>query len=355
MRHEVTSRPAGTAPEEAGGRGRRRPPSRPGRALALEGLVVYLVLQAAHGGVPAGAAVGQGELLRRRAARLLRPREARPGQAAARRVPAHLARQPVRRRAVPGQPPTRRAVPGQPARSGSCPPRPPWRSVAALHVALAGVVMWAYCRLALRTGWAGAALAGLGVRLRLGHPAAHHPAQPAPGDRLDAAGAAVRPPGPGAGPAALGGPDRGRGRAPAAGRPPRGMGLHPVRPGHLRARLDHGRRPARLAPPGPGRRPAARRGHGRPRAAVRLAAAARPCCCSARAGGPRPPSTSSTSCRPGWPSTPCCPTTATPCSARTSASSGWSPWGWPASGSGPARPGCSGCGAGRWPSRCSGS
>ena len=33
--------------------------------------------------------------------------------------------------------------------------------VAALHVALAGVFMWAYCRVALRTGAAGAALAGL--------------------------------------------------------------------------------------------------------------------------------------------------------------------------------------------------
>ena len=33
--------------------------------------------------------------------------------------------------------------------------------VAALHIALAGVFMWAYCRLALRTSWAGAALAGL--------------------------------------------------------------------------------------------------------------------------------------------------------------------------------------------------
>ena len=33
--------------------------------------------------------------------------------------------------------------------------------VAALHVALAGLCMWAYCRVALRTGWAGAALAGL--------------------------------------------------------------------------------------------------------------------------------------------------------------------------------------------------
>jgi hypothetical protein len=33
--------------------------------------------------------------------------------------------------------------------------------VAAVHVAVAGVFMWAYCRLGLRTGWAGAALAGL--------------------------------------------------------------------------------------------------------------------------------------------------------------------------------------------------
>jgi hypothetical protein len=33
--------------------------------------------------------------------------------------------------------------------------------VAALHVALAGLCMWAYCRVGLRTGWAGAALAGL--------------------------------------------------------------------------------------------------------------------------------------------------------------------------------------------------
>ena len=33
--------------------------------------------------------------------------------------------------------------------------------VAALHVALAGVFMWAYCRVALQTGAAGAALAGL--------------------------------------------------------------------------------------------------------------------------------------------------------------------------------------------------
>ena len=33
-----------------------------------------------------------------------------------------------------------------------------------MHVAVAGVFMWAYCRLGLRTGWAGAALAGLAVR-----------------------------------------------------------------------------------------------------------------------------------------------------------------------------------------------
>jgi hypothetical protein len=33
--------------------------------------------------------------------------------------------------------------------------------VAAVHIAVAGVFMWAYCRLALRTGWAGATLAGL--------------------------------------------------------------------------------------------------------------------------------------------------------------------------------------------------
>jgi hypothetical protein len=44
--------------------------------------------------------------------------------------------------------------------------------VAALHVAVAGLCMWAYCRFALRTGWAGAALAGLAFgfgSVTLGH------------------------------------------------------------------------------------------------------------------------------------------------------------------------------------------
>src|SRR4029453_10855771 len=33
--------------------------------------------------------------------------------------------------------------------------------VAALHIAMAGTFMWVFCRIALRTGWAGAALAAL--------------------------------------------------------------------------------------------------------------------------------------------------------------------------------------------------
>ena len=33
--------------------------------------------------------------------------------------------------------------------------------VVAAHLALAGLGMWLFCRIALRTGWAGAALAAL--------------------------------------------------------------------------------------------------------------------------------------------------------------------------------------------------
>ena len=269
MQRDVADRPAaapepvGAAPgARAGGRrdgagppaGMAGPPCARGRgAGGLPGAA------AAHGPVPAGVAPQPGDLLRRRAGGVLHAREARPGQAAARRVLAHLAGQPVRRRAAHRQPAARRAGPGQRAvlaaadlhrpGGGHRPAPGPRRD---RHVGL------------LPPGAADRPLGGrpgrARVRLRRGHPAPHHPDEPAPGDRLDAAGVAVRPPGAGAGPAPLRRARRRHRRAAAAGRPSRGVAVHAARPGRLRAGLDAGRGPWCLAAAGRGGGAAAARG-----------------------------------------------------------------------------------------------
>ena len=159
MQHEVTSRPAGTAPEGPAS-GPPVPPSRPGRALALEGLVVYLVLQAltvaflpalrsARESFYDDVLLGFFAPEKHGLARLLRDGF----------LPTWLDNQ------YGGEPflaNLQHAVlyPGN-LPFWFLPTSTALEAVAALHVALAGVGMWAYCRVALRTGWAGAALAGL--------------------------------------------------------------------------------------------------------------------------------------------------------------------------------------------------
>ena len=164
MRPEVTTRPAGPAPPEtalAGPDAGAPSPARPsGRALVLEGLVVYLVLQAltvvflpalrsARESFYDDVLLGFFGPEKHGVAQLLRGGF----------LPTWLDNQ------YGGEPllaNLQHAVlyPGN---------LPFWvlststalEVVAALHIALAGTFMWAYCRLGLRTGWAGAALAGL--------------------------------------------------------------------------------------------------------------------------------------------------------------------------------------------------
>ena len=164
MRPEVTTRPAepeAGAPAPAGPEAGAPSPARPsGRALALEGLVVYLVLQALTVAfLPALRSASESfydDVLlgffgpeKHGVAQLLRDGF----------LPTWLDNQ------YGGEPllaNLQHAVlyPGN---------LPFWvlststalEVVAAVHIALAGIFMWAYCRLGLRTGWAGAALAGL--------------------------------------------------------------------------------------------------------------------------------------------------------------------------------------------------
>ena len=160
MRPELASRPAaGPAPAEPAA-GAPAPAGSAGRALALEGLVVYLVLQALT--VPFLPALRSAResfyddvLLgffgpeKHGLARLLRDGF----------LPTWLDNQ------YGGEPflaNLQHAVlyPGN-LPFWFLPTSTALEVVAALHVALAGTFMWSYCRLALRTGWAGAALAGL--------------------------------------------------------------------------------------------------------------------------------------------------------------------------------------------------
>jgi hypothetical protein len=144
--------------------------------------------------------------------------------------------------------------------------------VAALHIALAGVFMWAYCRLGLRTGWAGAALAGLAFgfgAITLQHIILLNQLQVIAWMPLVLL----------FGHLAL---EQGRLRwivlcGVAAGLQllaghPEEWGVHPVRPGQLRAGLELGWGAAGLAPPGARGGGAAGWGDGRPRVVVRLAA-----------------------------------------------------------------------------------
>ena len=164
MRPEVTTRPAGPAPPgtaPAGPEAGAPSPARPaGRALALEGLVVYLVLQALTVAfLPALRSARESfydDVLlgffgpeKHGLAQLLRDGF----------LPTWLDNQ------YGGEPflaNLQHAVlyPGN-LPFWVLPTSTALEVVAALHVALAGTFMWAYCRLALRTGWAGAALAGL--------------------------------------------------------------------------------------------------------------------------------------------------------------------------------------------------
>ena len=163
MRPEVTSRPAepGPAPAAPPGAAPATAPARPpGRALALEGLVVYLVFQA----------LTVAFLPALRSARETFYDDVLLGFFGPEK---HGLAQQLRSGFLPtwldnqygGEPflaNLQHAVlyPGN---------LPFWlldtstalEVAAALHVALAGLFMWAYCRVALRTGWAGAALAGL--------------------------------------------------------------------------------------------------------------------------------------------------------------------------------------------------
>ena len=240
MQHEVTSRPGATSPAQPPA-GVAAPDRPSGGRLLLEGLAVYLVLQAADGRVPARRALDPGDLLRRCAVGVLRAGEAWAGRVAARRVPADLHR----------------------PRRGGGPAHRPGRD---LHVGL----------LPDRPGdGVGRGRAGrVGVWVWVGELAAHHLVEPAPGDRLDAAGPGLGPSGPGAGSAALCGRLWGRGWAAVAGRPSRGVGVHLVRPGHLWAGLEPGRRGAGLAAAGPDRGVAPGWGAGGVGGVVRLAAAA---------------------------------------------------------------------------------
>jgi Bacterial membrane protein YfhO len=159
MRHEVASRPAvAAAPAEPEGAAAADRPG--GRALALEGVVVYLVLQtltvlflpalrSARETFYDDVLLGFFAPEKHGLAALLRDGF----------LPTWLDNQ------YGGEPflaNLQHAVlyPGN-LPFWVLPTSTALEVVAALHVALAGVCMWAYCRLGLRTGWAGAALAGL--------------------------------------------------------------------------------------------------------------------------------------------------------------------------------------------------
>jgi hypothetical protein len=159
MRPDVTARPAGTAvpAPAAAAAGAARPP---GRALALEGVVVYLVLQALT--VPFLPALRSARETFYDDVLLGFFGPEKHGLAALLRdgfLPAWLDNQ------YGGEPflaNLQHAVlyPGN-LPFWVLPTSTALEVVAALHVALAGTCMWAYCRLALRTGWAGAAVAAL--------------------------------------------------------------------------------------------------------------------------------------------------------------------------------------------------
>ena len=213
MQHEVTSRPSRPRRPAAAGLVALDRPS--GRSLLVEGLVVYLVLGLLT--IPFLAAI---RAAARRSSMMCcwgsgRRSMGWPGCCAW--VPADLAGQPVRRRAVPGQPPAWGAVPGQPAvlgagvdldgagGGGGGPPRPGRAGDVAVLPGRAGTG---------GGGGPGWVASGLSVEF-----AAHHLVEPVAGDRLDAAGVGPGASGPGIRPAPLCGPVWGRGRVAAAGRP----------------------------------------------------------------------------------------------------------------------------------------
>jgi hypothetical protein len=159
MRPDVTTRPAGTA-APAPAAATAPPPRPPGRALALEGVVVYLVLQALTVAFLPALRSARETFYDDVLLGFFGPEK--HGLAALLRdgfLPTWLDNQ------YGGEPflaNLQHAVlyPGN-LPFWVLPTSTALEVVAALHVALAGVCMWAYCRFALRTGWAGAALAAL--------------------------------------------------------------------------------------------------------------------------------------------------------------------------------------------------
>jgi hypothetical protein len=205
--------------------------------------------------------------------------------------------------------------------------------VVAAHLALAGLFMWAFCRIGLRTGRWGAALAGLVFGLgsvTLQHIILLNQLQVIAWMPLVLLFGHLTL-------------EQGRLRWVVLTGVAAGLQLlagHPEEWVHtLFALATYGLAWTLAAAPGQWPRRAVKAGLGLggpwpPSCCCLPGSCCPPSCCNAMAGAPRPPSTNSTRWRPGWPSMPCCPTTATCCSVRTSPSSAWSPWGWPVSGSG---------------------
>jgi Bacterial membrane protein YfhO len=159
MQHEVTSRPSATAPAQPPA-GLAAPDRPSGRSLLLEGLVVYLVLQVLTAAFLPALRSARETFFDDVLLGFFGPEK--HGLAALLRsgfLPTWLDNQ------YGGEPFLANLQHGV-LYPGNLPfwvlpTSTALEVVAALHIALAGTFMWVFCRIALRTGWAGAALAGL--------------------------------------------------------------------------------------------------------------------------------------------------------------------------------------------------
>jgi hypothetical protein len=159
MQHEVTSRPSATSPAQPPA-GLAAPDRPSGRSLLLEGLVVYLVLQALTAAFLPALRSARETFFDDVLLGFFGPEK--HGLAALLRsgfLPTWLDNQ------YGGEPFLANLQHGV-LYPGNLPfwvlpTSTALEVVAALHIALAGTFMWVFCRIALRTGWAGAALAGL--------------------------------------------------------------------------------------------------------------------------------------------------------------------------------------------------
>jgi hypothetical protein len=159
MQHEVTSRPSATSPAQPPA-GLAAPDRPSGRSLLLEGLVVYLVLQVLTAAFLPALRSARETFFDDVLLGFFGPEK--HGLAALLRggfVPTWLDNQ------YGGEPFLANLQHGV-LYPGNLPfwvlpTSTALEVVAALHIALAGTFMWVFCRIALRTGWAGAALAGV--------------------------------------------------------------------------------------------------------------------------------------------------------------------------------------------------